>query len=106
MFEEIHQAVMASYEGHQPLWMASPDQSVFSIMSKQEFEGKSDEEIQEIFRRKHIVIHHQFQPTLSFDERGLRTLGDLFKPVTIHGAWNICIYIHIFNDRLLKGKHI
>jgi hypothetical protein len=66
--------------------MASIEQSAFCILSKQEFENKSDEEIQQLFRRKHVVVHDQFEPTLSFDENGLRTLGDLYKPVTIHGV--------------------
>jgi hypothetical protein len=86
VFEEIHQAVIACYKDHRPSWMASIEQSAFCILSKQEFENKSDEEIQQLFRRKHVVVHDQFEPTLSFDENGLRTLGDLYKPVTIHGV--------------------
>jgi hypothetical protein len=87
MFEEIHQAVVAGYKDHRPLWMASPDKSVFCILSKQEFETKSDEEIQQIFRRQDIVVHDKFEPALSFDEKGLGTLGVLDKTVTIHGVY-------------------
>jgi hypothetical protein len=86
VFEEIHQAVIAGYKDHRPSWMASIEQSAFCILSKREFENKSDEEIQQLFRRKHVVVHDQFEPTLSFDENGLRTLGDLYKPVTIQGV--------------------
>ena len=85
MFEQIHQAVVSGYKEHRPLWMASPDESVFCIVSKKEIEDKSDQEIQELFKGKHVVIPDQFEPTLSFDENGLKTLGDLNKPVTIHG---------------------
>ena len=86
MFEEIHHAVIAGYKDHKPLWMASPAESVICVISKQEFESKSDLELQNLFKGKHIVIHNQFVPSLSFDEKGLRTLGDLYRPVTIQGA--------------------
>ena len=86
MFKTIHRAVTAGYQDGQPLWMGCPQESVFCILSKQEFESKSGDEIQAIFRRKHIVIYDQFQPTIAFDEKGLKTLGDLHKSVTIHGV--------------------
>lgn len=92
MFKAIHEAVAAGYQDAQPLWMARPKESVFRVMSKQEFDCKSDREIQKIFHRKHIVIHDQFEPTLAFDAEGLKTLGDLYKPLTIHGMWNISLY--------------
>ena len=95
MFDEIHQAVKAGYKDGKPLWMASPDESVFCVMSKQEFESKSDQEIQDLFKRKHIVVHDQFLPTLSFDEKGLRTLGDLRRPVTIHGVLDLSLLVYL-----------
>jgi hypothetical protein len=91
MFKHIHNAVITGYKDNQPLWMACPEESVFCIMSKQEFQRMSDQEVQALFRRKHVVIHNQFEPTLAFDENSLKTLGDLFKPVTIHGEWIICL---------------
>jgi hypothetical protein len=87
MFKIIHNAVIAGYKDGRPLWMACPDESAFCILSKQELESKSNEEIQGLFWRKHVVIHDQFEPTLTFDENGLKTLGDLHKSVTIHGMW-------------------
>jgi len=89
MFNGIHNAVATGYKGDQPLWMACPEESVFAIMSKQELERMSDQETQALFRQKHVVIYDQFEPTLAFDENGLKTLGDLFKSVTIHGMWGI-----------------
>lgn len=86
MFKAIHNAVIAGYKDGRPLWMACPEESAFCILSKQEFESKGDQEIQRIFCRKHVVIHDQFEPTLAFDEKGLKTLGDLHKSVTIHGV--------------------
>jgi hypothetical protein len=75
--------------------MASPQYSVFHIMSKQDFESKSAREIQDIFKEKHIVVYDQFKPALSFDEKGLSTLGDLHKSVTIQGVWN-CIFLPFY----------
>jgi hypothetical protein len=87
MFKTIHNAVITGYKDGRPLWIACPEESAFCILSKQELENKSEQEIQEIFRRKHVVIHDQFEPTLAFDENGLKTLGDLYKSVTIQGMW-------------------
>jgi hypothetical protein len=66
--------------------MACPEESTFRILSKQELKNKNDQEIQAIFRQKHVVIHDQFEPTLAFDKKGLKMLGDLYKSVTIHGV--------------------
>jgi hypothetical protein len=65
--------------------MACPEESTFCILSKQELKNKSEQEIQAIFRRKHVVIHDQFEPILAFDKNSLKMLGDLYKSVTIHG---------------------
>lgn len=86
MFKAIHNAVTAGYKDGRPLWKACPSESAFRIMSKQEFQRMKDQEIQALFRRKHVVVYDQFEPTLAFDENGLKTLGDLFKSVTIHGV--------------------
>jgi len=85
MFNDIHQAAEVGYEDPWPLWMSNLDGSIFHITSRQEMEGKSDQEIQEMFWEQNVVIYDQFQPMLGFDEHGLSTLGDLLKPVTIHG---------------------
>jgi hypothetical protein len=86
MFQAIHDAVTSGYKADRPLWMACPAESAFHIMSKREFQNMSEHEVQALFRQKHAVIHDQFEPTLAFDENGLKTLGDLFKTVTIHGS--------------------
>jgi hypothetical protein len=86
MFKAVHEAVVAGYKDDQPLWMTCPEESVFCVISKQELESKSDQDVQELFHRKHVVIHDQFQPMLAFDQKGLETLGDLYKSVTIHGV--------------------
>ena len=92
MFENIHKAIVAGYKDDRPLWMSSPESSTFYIISKHDFERKTDQEIQDIFRRRHILVHDQFKPTLAFDEKGLKTLGDFYKSVTIQGEHN-AVYI-------------
>ena len=108
MFEGIHNAIITGYKDNKPLWMTSPDESVFCVISKQDVESKSDQELQDLFKGKHIVIHDQFTPTLSFDEKGLQTLGDLYRPVTIQGVLDLYpfLYLLIPYVRLLQRKHI
>jgi hypothetical protein len=55
-------------------------------MSKWEFQNMSEHKVQALFHQKPVVIHDQFKPTLAFNENGLKTLGDLFKTVTIDGS--------------------
>ena len=86
MSQAIRDAVTSGYKADQPLWMAYPAESAFCIMSKWEFQNMGEHEVQALFRQKHVVIHDQFEPTLAFDENGLKTLGDLFKTMTIHGS--------------------
>lgn len=76
---------MKSHIGNKPAWLADPDQSVIRVLSKQELDGMEEEEIQEIFRKQHIVVRDQFQPELAFDEKGLKTLAGMKKIVTLHG---------------------
>ena len=94
MFKEVHQAIINGYKDGKPLWMASPDESIFHVTSKQQVERKNDQELQDLFKGKHIVIHDQFAPMLSFDKMGLRTLADLHRPITIQGVldlYSLCI---------------
>ena len=88
--------------------MASPDESVFCVISKQNVESKSDQELQDLFKEKHIVIHDQFTPTLSFDKKGLETLGDLYRPVTIQGVLDLYLFLYLLRPyvRLLQRKYI
>lgn len=109
VFKSVFDAVEAGYKDGQPLWMTSPKDSVFCILSKSEVDQKSAEEVQKILRGKHIMVYDQFEPTLRFDEEGLSTLGDLQKLVTIHGVYDFCVvFFNFLNplNRLLQKKHI
>ena len=86
MFKKIYNAVMKSYIDNKPAWMADPDQSAIRVVSKHEMDSMVEEDVQEIFRTQHIVVRDQFQPELAFDRKGLKTLADLKKIVTLHGV--------------------
>lgn len=66
--------------------MVDPDRSAICILSKDELDNMNEEDVQAIFRKQHIVVRDQFQPKMAFDEKGLKTLADLKKTVTLHGV--------------------
>lgn len=50
-------------------------------------EAAGEGAIQEIFRKRHILVEDQFESKLNFNEEGLKTLAQLDKPVTLQGGW-------------------
>jgi hypothetical protein len=65
--------------------MVDAEHSAFRVLSRCELEGMSDGDVQAMFRTHHVVVTDQFVPTLKFNEKGLQTLAELDKPVTLHG---------------------
>jgi hypothetical protein len=59
--------------------------SAIRVLSRQDIEDMEGQEVQDIFRRQHVLVRDQFKPKLAFDEEGLKTLADLKKPVTLQG---------------------
>lgn len=92
MFDTVHAAVQQSLSDGTPLWQADPDKSLIRIVSKSKMDLLSDEDVQAIFETQHIVIPDQFAPSMAFDAKGLRSLAELDKPVTIHGQLLIIIF--------------
>ena len=92
MFESVHSAVQQSLSNGMPLWQADPDNSLICIVSKSKMDLLSDEEVQAMFETQHIVVPDQFAPSMAFDAKGLRSLAELDKPVTIHGQLLIMIF--------------
>jgi hypothetical protein len=86
LFEDIYKAVVASYIDGQPAWLVDPEHSAIRVLSRQEIETMEAGDVQDLFRMHHVVIRDQFQPTLAFDENGLKTLADLKKPITLQGG--------------------
>ena len=59
--------------------------SAIRVLSRQDIEDMEGEEVQDIFRKQHVLVQDQSKPKLAFDEEGLKTLADLNKPVTLQG---------------------
>lgn len=69
-----------------PLHVAQPSKSDFCILSNADYESKSDKEIQDLLRQKHIVVTGiPFRPRMKFDEDGLETLKALDATIDIQG---------------------
>lgn len=45
--------------------------------------------VQEILRRKHVLVLGSGRTSTMFDEVGLETLADLWKPVDVQGERNV-----------------
>jgi hypothetical protein len=65
--------------------MGDSERSAIRVLSRQDIEAMDEGEVQDIFRKQHVVVQDQFKPTLAFDEKGLKTLADLKKTVTLQG---------------------
>jgi hypothetical protein len=79
-------AINAGFVNGLPLHVSDPENSAFFVVTEAEFESKSVEEIQEIFRRKHILVTDMRSATLKFGPRGLSTLTTLSTVTDIQGV--------------------
>ena len=78
-------AINARFVDGRPLHVADPEKSAFLVMTEDEFESKSVEEIQGIFRQKHILVMDMCSAPLQFDSRGLSSLTRLSTITHIQG---------------------
>ena len=78
---------MKSYIDGKPAWMTDPEHSAIRVLSRQDMENMGEEDVQDIFRTQHILVKDHFQPKLDFNEKGLKTLAELDKPITLQGEW-------------------
>jgi hypothetical protein len=83
--EKFLDMAMEQYEGGLPIHLVDPDRSAIKTMSESEFSSKSSEEIQELLRRKHILISDCAGKQLKFDEDGLRTLCPPWQTIEVQG---------------------
>ena len=88
----VHKAVKTSLIKGAPAWCADPAKSSIHIMTKAQMDALPTKAVQAIFSTQHIVIPDQFVPHMAFNEKGLKTLADLNKPVTIHGPCFLMIF--------------
>ena len=74
------------------LHIANPDNSVFKIMTEEEFKVKSVYEIQEIFWHHQIIVTGMETPDVEFDSVGLAKLAHLNSVTHIQGE---LIFTHL-----------
>lgn len=83
----------SGYVNGQPFHIADPDRSGFALLSFQQFQAMSPHGVQDLFRRKNVVVTGCQHPVLQFNEAGLRTLAPLDSQVSIQGkALHVCYY--------------
>lgn len=79
--------VRQSYMDSKPLHIASPDQSVFRVMSADAFRSSSSTDIQLLFAKQHIVVYGLHVEAMQFDQYGMQTLTMPSKHFTVQGIW-------------------
>ena len=80
-----------------------PDASVIFVTTWTEFMTMTSLEIQEVFRRRHILITDTPISTLNFDEEGLSTLAPLHQECVFQGESEIFLKaIHL--SHLLQSQ--
>jgi len=55
------------------------------MLSEQEFNSKTTEEVQRIFSRQHILVYGNQTPKCNFDSESLLALADEDKKISIQG---------------------
>ena len=65
-----------------PLHVTNPDPSALQVMTQAQYDASSDRNIQNLLRRKNIVITDRAVPKLAFDEDGLEVLNTTMEAVT------------------------
>lgn len=78
-------AVEDHYISGKPRHIASPESSIFKVLTEDEFECMSDKAVQDTLSRQHIVVTGRKKPKYKFDLDGLETLAPLDKLITIQG---------------------
>jgi hypothetical protein len=72
-----------------------PDASSIFIVEHSEFEAMPPRQIQEIFRKRHILVRNSPGAKLEFDIEGLSTLGSLDKQYYFQGELNWHFYFFL-----------
>jgi len=84
--EKLLNTAVKQYENGLPLHLSNPERSAFMTMSELEFLRMSTRDIQELLRRKHILISDCFFQPLDFDEAGMRTLCPPWQTIEVQGV--------------------
>lgn len=83
--ERLLRTAVGQYEEGLPIHLSNSDKSAFETMSEHAFLRKSAGDIQEILRRKHILISDCEHELLKFDEDGLKTLCSPWQTIEVQG---------------------
>lgn len=65
-----------------PPHVADPDHSILAVMTQTQYDQSSGRDIQDLLRRKNIVITERLVPKLAFNEEGLEVLNTTMEAVT------------------------
>jgi hypothetical protein len=83
--EKLLEMALKQYENDLPLHLSNPDRSSIATMSELDFLRLTAGEVQELLRRKHILISDCCFQQLDFDEAGLRTLCPPWQSIEVQG---------------------
>lgn len=84
--QKLLDTAVEQYQDGLPLHLSDPSTSAIAIMSATDFESKSAGEIQEVLRKKHILISDcETDKTFKFDKAGLDTLCMSIHPIKVQG---------------------
>lgn len=84
--EKLLDTAVEQYRDGFPLHLSDPTRSAIAIMSASDFGSKTDGEIQEVLRTKHILISGcEKDTTFEFDKAGLDTLCLSIHPIEVQG---------------------
>lgn len=89
--------VRQSYINSKPMHVASPDQSVFHVMSVDAFKSSSSTDIQQLFSKQHIVVYGLHTEAMQFDQHGMQALTTHSKPFTIQGILGLSDWL-VYSD--------
>ena len=84
--KKLLNTAVKQYENGLPLHLSNPERSAFTTMSELEFLRMSTGDIQELLRRKHILISDCFFQPLDFDKAGMRTLCPPWQTIEVQGV--------------------
>ena len=84
----FNKAIISGFSGGKPPHLSEPHNSAFHIVTHDMFEKMSVKEIQDIFRKRHILVTNIPSAAMEFDSKGLSTLTSLSTVTYMQGVSN------------------
>jgi len=85
--EKYSKEAEINYHGGQPRHLYDPGSSCFKIISKNDFDGKTELELAGLLRTQHIVIPDYKTWNVMFDSQGLRMIQPLKNSILMRGIY-------------------